>query len=758
MSLEREEPRHKTLFSPRRGCQPLQRPLRLLEKTPTSFERERGGKFAAGEERPGEEKTAGILATPSSSRAYWRRWWRLSNDATTTTNVVDPTTAEDMEIGHPATPGSVLMESESSIDMQVEDQETADNIALLELLDSGAIQFDDQLFPPSLDATMGSCSPKSRPRTPRLRGDDEDYSPRPMSVDGGQDDNDDGHNHQQQRHHRHHQHHHHHHNNRRKHQRHKHREAKDPSPSRDRAASPRQQKQHPQPQQQPQQQPKPQPKPQPQAQQHQPQPQQQPRETRRSRSPSRGTSQTTRTESSAGTERVGGDDGGRRYHPYRRPRDGSASPRRQQEHTHHHEHHHQQPPRESSRNRDGGGCGGGKMLGSVVLRQEANRPRYGPPRRPGGPARWRRNRTPEKWDMPPSMVVPLKFTREYWEKNRENLKRPVWRDFTRSACVVSDPAVAAAAAVTTATSATGREGEQRGEVRCAQIPKPRGLRDDKNAARYFEKAMAAFGGQVGAEEDLGPRNRDLLNAMVTEAVDDDACDDLDLARHTCFPTLECPDAPRRRCTQISAGLDSWAELCKRAAYLKARWSSQPGIARVARATRGMYLANCSLDELLEACDETLTWMLWHQFEDETLCPHDPIFANIYALCQGLAARLGPILHCHLASSKSPLADQTRTTELPLQSATCPLTLMLTFGDRFSRLMYHRQHITVVSHRLVDQDGVLRTLYLPGMCARKIPLILDQHANVCRKEECRLLCAQLLGKQYKVGKFFHCDLY
>lgn len=392
-----------------------------------------------------------------------------------------------------------------------------------------------------------------------------------------------------------------------------------------------------------------------------------------------------------------------------------------------------------------------KTIQSVVARQPNRRPQRHKPHS-GFNTRGRsgRSRTPGKWGMPPSMMVPLKFTREYWEKHRDELKKPVWRDYTRAACVVSDPACAPT------SGGEGAPAERKDERRSHAPSQPRWLREDRNAARYFDKAKDAFGGMSLPTEDLCTRNRYLLRTMADEVVDDDDCEDLDLTRQMCFPTMLAPQS--RVAGTVDVRMDSWSELCRRAAFLKARWSSQPSVARVARATRSLYLANCSFDELLEACDEALTWLLWHQFEDERLCPHDPIFANIYALGQGLTARLGAVFRCHLAASKSPLADQARTAELPLQSATCPLTLFLTFADRFARIMHNHPHTTLVNHRIVDHEGILRTLYLPGMCARKIPLVLDQHANVCRKEECRLLCAQLLGKQYTVGKFFHCDLY
>ncbi|QEG54059.1 mRNA export factor ICP27 [Cacatuid alphaherpesvirus 2] len=352
-----------------------------------------------------------------------------------------------------------------------------------------------------------------------------------------------------------------------------------------------------------------------------------------------------------------------------------------------------------------------------------------------------RARTPEKWSGPPAMAVPLKFTRGYWERNRDLLRRPVWRKFYRPS----------------QTPADGGDGNREVQGSYGSAKQPQWLETDKNAAKFFEKAKDAFGGMESqAVKSLFTENRDTLYIMTTAMVDDDDCVNLDQTRQKCFPTLEPNGALPHE--GASVYIKAWSDLCERASFLKARWNSQPGVARFARTTRGIYLSNCSLNELLEACDETLTWMLWHQFEDEALMPHDPIFSNIYLLCQGLTTRLGPVLHCHLGMIKSPLADQSRTTELPLESATCPLTLVLIFGDRFSRAVYNIPHVSLMSHKTVDREGVLRTLYLPGMCAKKIPLVLAQHANVCRKEECRLVCAQLLGEQYTVGKFFHCNLY
>ncbi|ATG31376.1 multifunctional expression regulator [Gallid alphaherpesvirus 1] len=335
----------------------------------------------------------------------------------------------------------------------------------------------------------------------------------------------------------------------------------------------------------------------------------------------------------------------------------------------------------------------------------------------------RRAGTPEKRYRAPIFTVSLKHSRRSWERNRDELRRPIWRDFVR--CPTSS----------------------RTETKELRNVTP---------AQYFEKAATAFGGLGKCiTEELRLENQKCLLDMVNRAVDDDDCDDIDRDRGICFPAFLSSGSSD---LAADAAFTSWKQFCGRAASLKGRWTSRPDIARLAKISRAVYLANCSFEELLFACDETLVWMLWHQFEDERIYPHDPIFSNIYCACQSLAMHLGPILPCYLSSIGSQLRDTTRSQELSLSSAKCPLTLLLTFFDRFSRIVYPRPEAIVMNHKAIDPARTLWDMYYPGTCSKKIPLVLAQHANVCRKEECRVVCAQLLSRQYTVGKFFSCDLF
>ncbi|QFU14549.1 multifunctional expression regulator [Psittacid alphaherpesvirus 5] len=292
-------------------------------------------------------------------------------------------------------------------------------------------------------------------------------------------------------------------------------------------------------------------------------------------------------------------------------------------------------------------------------------------------------------------------------------------------------------------------------IRCPSVPwasiVPKRNRE-LNQTRTFEKALTFFGGAYKImSEDIERGSKRYLRNLASATAADDCDGDDEIGWRLTFPGFD--GLP----SSLFGTRASWTRVSDMCQTLYTRWNLSPSLTWLARITRTTAICNAHLKDLLEMCDETLTWAMWHEREDLQICPRDPIFANTHSLCITLQNRLGPALPCYLESVGSPLVNNSREGQ-SMESARCPLTFLLTFIDRFARYIQQHTDNYTLPISIIDPSRAMTTHYAPGMCTRKIPLILAQHANVCSNENCRVVCSQLISQQYHMGRFFYLDIF